>query len=226
MKSYSGILKEDFILEDDLHITGETTAYGSIQAFSLLSEGPLTVNEDLVTTRGSITAKSALKIGKNVISAENITVEGVCEINGNVRGKKIRFSGKSVKVCAIDGENIELWGDIEVEADLHASESISIPIHPKRRGPRINGVVNAPIVTIFYGGLFSKWVLLPDRILKRLRKQTRMKKVFLIKDLSIKAKELVIRSRYPSDRVDVKFIDSNIDVSNINFIQSDLIGKI
>ncbi|MFX0206216.1 MAG: hypothetical protein ACFFDT_09525 [Candidatus Hodarchaeota archaeon] len=226
MKFYSRILKEDFILEDNLHITGETTAYGSIQAFSLLSEGPLTVNEDLVTTRGSITAKNSLKIGQDIISAENITVEGVCEIKGNVRGKKIRFNGKSTKVRAIEGENIELWGDIEVEMDLHASESISIPIHPKRKSPRITGVVNAPIVTIFYGGLFSKWVLLPDRILKKFRKQTRMKKILIIKDLSIKAKELVIRSRYPPDRVDVKFIDSNIDVSNINFIQSDLIGKI
>ncbi|MFX0052065.1 MAG: hypothetical protein ACFFAJ_16465 [Candidatus Hodarchaeota archaeon] len=205
-------------MEDDLHITGETTADGSIQVFSLLSEGALTVNEDLVTTRGSITAKNSLKIGKDIISAENITVEGTCEIKGNVRGKKIRFSGKSVKVHAIEGENIELWGDVEVETDLHASESISIPIHPKRKGPRITGVVNAPIVTIFYGGLFSKWFLLPDRILKKLRKQTRIKKVFLIKDLSIKARELVIRSRYPPDRVDVQFIDSNIDVSNINFI--------
>ncbi|MFX0210549.1 MAG: hypothetical protein ACFFDT_31505 [Candidatus Hodarchaeota archaeon] len=218
MKFYSGILKEDVILEDDLHITGETTAYGSIQAFSLLSEGALTVNEDLVTTRGSITAKNSLKIGKDMISAENITVEGVCEIKGNVQGKKIRFDGKSVKVHAIEGENVELRGDIEVETDLHASESISIPIHPKRKGPRINGVVSAPIVTIFFGSLFSKWFLLPDRILKTFRKQTRMKKGFLIKNLSVKARELVIRSRYPPDRVDVQFINSNIDVSNIKFI--------
>ncbi|MHA2248390.1 MAG: hypothetical protein ACXADY_25810 [Candidatus Hodarchaeales archaeon] len=220
MKFHSKILKEDYILEDDLYITGETTAFGSIQVFSLISERALTVNKNLVTTRGSINANNSLKIGNDLISAENITVEGPCEIKGDVRGKKIRFKGNSVKVCSIEANSIEFWGDIEVENDINASESIWIPIHPKRKGPRINGLANAPIVTISFVGLFTKWFLLPDIILNRLRKQTRLKKVFIIKDLSIKANELVIRSRYPPDRMDVQFIDSNIDVSNIEYLQS------
>lgn len=221
MKFHSKILKEDFILEDDLHITGETTAFGSIQVSSLISEKALTVNKGLITTRGSIIAKSTLKIGKDMISSENIAVEGACEIKGNVRGERILFNGKSVKVCSIDGKNIELWGDIEVEKDINASESIWMLINPKRREPRINGVINAPIVTISFVGLFTKWFLLPGLILKKFRKQTRMKKVFMVKNLTIKAKELIIRSRYPPDRVDVQFIDSDIDVSTIEFVQSE-----
>ncbi|UCG01069.1 MAG: hypothetical protein JSW11_15810 [Candidatus Heimdallarchaeota archaeon] len=218
MKFHSRILKEDFILEDNLHITGVTTALGSIQVFSLLSEKALTVNEDLVTTRGSIKAKSSLKIGNDLISSENITVEGACEIKGNVRGKKICFNGKSLKVGSIEGKNIELWGDIAVEKNINASESIWIPIYPKKNSPRIIGVVNSPIVTISLVGLFTKWFLLPGTILHKLRMQTRMKKVLIVKNLSIQAKELVIRSNYPPDRVDVQFIDSNIDVSTIKFI--------
>ncbi len=218
MKIHSKIMKEDYILEDDLYITGETTAFGSIQVFSLISERALIVNENLVTTKGSIHAKNSLKIGNDIISAENITVEGPCEIKGNVRGEKIRFNGKSVKVCSIEGKIIELWGDIEVENDINASDSIWIPINPKRKGPRINGLINAPRITISFVGLFTKWFLLPDIILNKLRKQIRMKKVFIIKNLSIKAK--VICSRYPPNRMDVH-IDSNIDVSNIEYIQSE-----
>ncbi|MFX1284461.1 MAG: hypothetical protein ACFFB5_12450 [Promethearchaeota archaeon] len=221
MKFHSQILKEDLILEDDLHITGVTTALGSIQVFSLISERALTVNEDLVTTRGSIYVNNSLKIGNDMISSENITVEGACEIKGNVRGKVIRFNGKSVKVYSIEGKNIELWGDIKVERDINASESVWLPINPKKKGPSINGVINAPIVTISFLGFFTKWFLLPDIILNKLRIPTRMKKVFIIKNLSIEARKLVICTMYQPDRVDVQFIDSNIDADNIEFIQSD-----
>lgn len=45
-----------------------------------------------------------------------------------------------------------------------------------------------------------------------------MKKVFVIKNLSIRANELVIRSVYPPNRVDVQFVDSDLDVSNISYV--------
>lgn len=218
MKFHSKIFNEDLILEDDLHITGETTAHGSIQVFSLISERTLTVNEDLETTKGSVNANGSLKIGNNLISSENITVEGTCEIKGDVRGKNISFTGKSVKAFTIEGKNIELWGDIEIEKDVTASESVGIAIHPKKKGPRIIGVVTAPIVTITFLGLFTKWFLLPGTILTKLGMQSRMKKVFIINNLSIQATELIIRSDYPPDRVDVQFIDSNLVVSNISYV--------
>ncbi|MFX1507553.1 MAG: hypothetical protein ACFFDC_15825 [Promethearchaeota archaeon] len=168
MKFHSKILNDDLILEDDLHITGETTAHGSIQVFSLISEKTLTVSKDLETTKGPVIVKGSLKIGNDLVSSENITVEGTGEIKGVVRGKNIFITGKSVKAYTVEGKNVELWGDIKVEKDVSASESVEITIHPKKKSPRITGEVTAPIVTITFVGLFTKWFLLPATILKNL----------------------------------------------------------
>jgi cytoskeletal protein CcmA (bactofilin family) len=215
----SRIFKDNFSIDDDMRISGTSSALGTLQAFSIVSEKELTVNSNLESTRGSIKAKSSLKIGKDLISAKDIEVRGSCIVAGNIEGEKVRFYGSALKANSIKATTITLGGNIYIQDGLNALESIWIPLNPKRTEVKINGVIKAPEVTIAFVGFFSKWFLLPDILLNKLKKKTRLKKGFLIKNLSIKTQELIIQTYYPSERVDIEFIDCDIDAPNIEFVQ-------
>ncbi len=211
----SHIFNDDFSIDDDIHISGTTSALGTLRAFSILSEKELIVNSNLESTKGSIKANSSLKIGKNLIAAKDIVVKGSCIVAGNIEGDQFRFNGNSLKANSIKARNISLWGNIYIQNDLNASEYIWIPLNPRKTEVEIKGVINAPNVTIYFIGFFSKWLLLPDILLNKLNKKIRMKKTFQIKNLTIEAQELFIQTPYPSERADVEFIDCDIDTSNI-----------
>ncbi|MFX0085820.1 MAG: hypothetical protein ACFFAU_09105 [Candidatus Hodarchaeota archaeon] len=215
----SHIFNDDFSIADDIHISGTTSALGTLRAFSITSEKELIVNSNLESTKGSIRVNSSLKIGKNLISAKDIVVKGSCIVAGNIKGDKIRFIGSSLKANSIKARTIALWGNIDIQNDLNASEYIWIPLNPRKTEVEIKGVIKAPKVTISFIGFFSKWLLLPDILFNKLNMKTRMKKAFLIKNLTIRAQELIIQTHYPSERVDVEFIDCDINTPNIIFEQ-------
>jgi cytoskeletal protein CcmA (bactofilin family) len=216
---HSQIFKDDFSIDDDIRISGTTSALGTLRAFSIRSEKELIVKSNLESTKGSISANSSLKIGKNLVSAKDILVGGSCIVAGNIEGENILFNGPSLRANSIKARNITLYGNIDIQDDLIALESIWIPYNPRKTEVKIDGIIKAPKVTISFVGFFSKWLILPDFLLNKLKKKTRMKKGFLIKNLTIKAQELIVQTHYPPERVDIEFIDCDIDTPNIKFNQ-------
>lgn len=222
---HSQIFKEDFSIDDDIHITGTTTALGSLRAFSVTSDKELIVNSNLESTRGSIIANSSLEIGKDLISAKDIEVKGSCVVAGNIKcdklikGDKVQFNGSSLKANSIKARTITLGGNIKIQDCLNASESIWITINPRKTEVIINGMIRAPKVTILFFSFFSKLLLLPDILLNKLKKKTRLKRSYFLKNLNIQAQELIIQTLFPPERADIEFVDCNIDSQDIKFVQ-------
>lgn len=220
---HSKTFNDDIEFNDDVHITGTINAMGNLTAYSIKSDEELTIAKNLESKQGSIIANSTLVIGHNLISAQDIVVNGDCKVNGDIIGKKIFLRGSIIKGTQLKGDLIKIRGKIRgkvsIQKDITATESIDIAINPKRSETNISGIIHAPNVIISFTGSFSKLLLLPDMILKKLGKKTQLKRDFYVKNLNIETEDLIIRTYYPPERINVDYTNSEIDARTIKIEQ-------
>ena len=141
------------------------------------------------------------------------------EVNNNIIGKRLSFFGPSLKAKSIRAKSIKVRGNISIQNDVTASETLDIEFNPRRFKINILGFIYSPKVTISFRGSFTKWFILSHTILKKFGKKTRRKRNFTIENLNIEAKELIILTHYPPEKVNVEYINSNINVLNIEIKQ-------
>ena len=215
----SKTFNDDITINDDVHFTGSSTALGNMLAFSIISDKELNIAKNLTSTQGSVIARSSLIVGNDLISTKDIVVKGQCVVNNNIIGKRLSFFGPSLKAKSIRAKSIKVRGNVSIHNDVTASETLDIELNPRRFKVNILGLIYSPKVNISFRGSFSKWFILSHTILKKFGKKTRRKRNFTIENLNIEAKELIILTYYPPEKVNVEYINSNINVLNIEIKQ-------
>ena len=163
----SKTFNDDITINDDVHFTGSSTALGNMLAFSIISDKELNIAKNLTTTQGSVIARSSLIVGNDLISTKDIVVKGQCEVNNNIIGKRLSFFGPSLKAKSIKAKSIKVRGNISVQNDVTASETLDIEFNPRRFKINILGFIYSPKVTISFRGSFTKWFILSHTILKK-----------------------------------------------------------
>ncbi len=214
--------RNDMIIEDDVWINGSSTAYGQFRAFSLILDDNFQVQNELRTSKGKIEAKGDLIVGMDLISADDIIVQKNCRVGGNINGGKIRLFGLNNSAVSIGASTLHLEGNINVQSGITASESIFLFLNPRRWSVNIGGIIKAPFITIKFVGFFTKWTLLSDKIFRRVgRNDIRVKRQFDLGNLKISTKKLIIKTRFPPERVEILSNQAEIIADEIEIIQVD-----
>lgn len=120
------------------------------------------------------------------------------------------------------GSTIRLGGKIEIQNGIKALKSIYIILNPRKWEVNIGGLIEAPHVTILFGGFFTKLSTLSYRISKKLGMSVRIKKLFDIGSLTIKTDKLTILTGYPPERVEVDYSKSDIEAEEIEINQLEI----
>jgi cytoskeletal protein CcmA (bactofilin family) len=212
---------QDTEIEDDVCITGTSIAYGRFSAFSLILEKNFTVEGELATIKGSLKARGDLKVGSDLTCEGDIITEKNCYIGGSISGKKVRLRGINNSAESINASTLRLEGNVDIKNTVTALKSIHIILNPRRYRIDIGGKIEAPAVTVIFGGWFTKWSLLSDKIFGRIsRNDKRVKRQFDLKQLRITTQKLRIITRFPSSRVELISNQAEIDAKEIEIIQS------
>lgn len=223
MKKFGVFTLNSGDFEQDLEIMGIGRINGNLRAFSIKSS-LLTVGGTLESTKGSIitTAKknNYLDVKKDLISAEDIRVNGKCFVGGTIQAHYLEVVG-SLKAYAIKADTVKTTGKVEIVHEIRATNAITIEGNFTQK-IKVKGEIKAPVVTLKFRPKYTQIGNLPKTIFKSFGLLKHVKKELVIDNLRIRADILRLDSLNPVDNVEYTFSDNcEIEVQKVEKIQGE-----
>lgn len=212
--------------EEDLEIVGIGVINGNLKAFTIKTTG-MTVGGTLESTKGSIltTAKknNFLQVKKNLISANEIRVNGKCEVGGTIQAQHLEVVG-SLKAEAVEAHTVSTKGKVEINQEIRATKAITLVVNISQK-INVIGQIKAPLVTLKFRSKYPKYTKignLPRNVFRAFGMMNHFKKDYFIDNFRIKADILRLDSLYSIDNVEYTFSDNcELEVQKVEKVQGE-----
>ncbi len=158
---------------------------------------------------------------KNLISANEIRVNGKCEVGGTIQTQHLEVVG-SLKAETVEAHTVSTKGKVEINQEMRATKAITIVVNINKK-INVIGKIIAPLVTLKFRPKYPRYTKignLPRNAFRSFKMMNHFKKEYFIDNFRITADILRLDSLYSIDNVEFTFSDNcELEVQKLEKVQ-------